>query len=71
MLVLLQGYYEFFFAARQRFTSWVENECQKKIWLRNSEIGEECRRFWSEFFGAAEGLKPWRNKDETFAEDIR
>ena len=44
-----------------------------KFWVRESEIGEECRQFWTwilgvNFFG---GLKPWKNKVEKFAIKIR
>ena len=41
-----------------------------KFWVQESEIGEECRQFWTlisgvNFWG---GLKPWKNSPSKFAE---
>ena len=44
-----------------------------KFWVQESEIGEECRQFWTWILGVnfLGGLKPWKNKAEKIAIKIR
>ena len=44
-----------------------------KLWVQESEMGEECRQFWTWILGVnfLGGLKPWKNKAEKFAIKIR